>query len=221
MNSRFMQTLSIIRKDIRLELKQLYVFNGILLYLVSTVFVCYLSFQGRIDLASWNALYWVIILFVAINAILKGFLHETDGLMLYYYSIVHPQAVITAKIIYNAVFLGVLALAGLLIYAGFMGNPIQNTGLYLINMLLGVFGFSTIMTMVSAIAARSKNNFTLMGVLSFPLVLPLILVLIKVSLAAIGGATMASQAGNLFVILLLTAIAFVLSVLLFPFIWKE
>ncbi|MBW6497758.1 MAG: heme exporter protein CcmB [Bacteroidales bacterium] len=210
-----------IRKEITLEWREKFAFNGVLLYLVSTVFVCYLSFARLIDVPTWNSLFWIIMLFAAINAVLKSFLQERDGRLLYYYTLLRPQSIINAKIVYNAVLMAALGMAGLLVFVSFMGNPVQNMPLFMLNMLLGVAGFSSVLSMVSAIASKARNNFTLMAVLSFPLVLPLLLVLIRVSAAAIGGAGLMEEIPNLFVIVLLTGITLVLSNILFPYIWKE
>ncbi len=210
-----------IRKEITLEWREKFAFNGVLLYLVSTVFVCYLSFARIIDVPTWNSLFWIIMLFAAINAVLKSFLQERDGRLLYYYTLLRPQSIINAKIVYNAVLMAALGLAGLLVFISFMGNPVQNMPLFVLNMLLGVAGFSSVLSMVSAIASKARNNFTLMAVLSFPLVLPLLLVLIRVSAAAIGGAGLVEELHNLLVVVLLTGITLVLSNILFPYIWKE
>ena len=210
-----------IQKEITLEWRQKFAFNGVLLYLVSTVFVCYLSFARIIDIPTWNALFWIIMLFASINAVLKSFLQERDGRLLYYYTLVKPQSIINAKIVYNALLMAVLALAGFLVFIGFMGNPVKNLPLFLVNMLLGVTGFSAVLSMVSAIASKARNNFTLMAVLSFPLILPLLLVLISVSSEAILGASVAEVFPKLLVIILLSGITLVLSNILFPFIWKE
>lgn len=210
-----------IRKEITLEWREKFAFNGVLLYLVSTVFVCYLSFARIIDVPTWNSLFWIIMLFAAINTVLKSFLQERDGRLLYYYTLLKPQSIINAKIVYNAVLMAALGLAGLLVFISFMGNPVENMPLFVLNMLLGVAGFSSVLSMVSAIASKARNNFTLMAVLSFPLVLPLLLVLIRVSAAAIGGAGLVDELPNLLVIVLLTGITLVLSNILFPYIWKE
>jgi len=210
-----------IRKEITLEWREKSAFNGVLLYLVSTVFVCYLSFARLIDVPTWNSLFWIIMLFASINAVLKSFLQERDGRLLYYYTLLKPQSIINAKIVYNAVLMAALGMAGLLVFVSFMGNPVQNMPLFVLNMLLGVAGFSSVLSMVSAIASKARNNFTLMAVLSFPLVLPLLLVLIKVSAAAIGGAGLVEELPNLLVIVLLAGITLVLSNILFPYIWKE
>ncbi len=221
MGTIFKDSRTLIYKEIVIEWRQLFAFNGIVLYLVSTVFVCYLSFEGMIALSTWNSLFWVILLFASLNAVLKSFIQEREGRMLYYYSITSAEAVIVSKMIYNAMLMVVLSMIGLAIFIAFMGNPITSFGLFLMNMLLGVVGFSSVMSMVSAIASKARNNFTLMGVLSFPLILPLLLVLMKVSSASITGSTIAEQAGNLMVVVLITGITFTLSNLLFPYIWRE
>lgn len=209
-----------LQKEVTIEWRQKFSFNGVLLYLVSTVFVCYLSFARVIDVQTWNSLFWIIMLFAAINAVMKSFLQEREGRLLYYYTLLRPQSIINAKILYNALLMSILSLAGLLVFISFLGNPIQNLPLFLINMLLGVIGFSSVLSMVSAIASKAQNNFTLMAVLSFPLVLPLLLVIIKVSAAAVAGAGFSEQYPNLLVIILLAAITIVLSNILFPYIWK-
>lgn len=160
-------------------------------------------------------------LFAAINATLKSFMQERDGRLLYYYTLLRPQSVINAKIVYNALLLTALALTGLFVFMAFLGNPVQNLTLFVLNLILGVFGFASVLSMVSAIASKARNNFTLMAVLSFPLVLPLLLVLIRVSGGAIDGDNFAAQAPNLLVVVLLISITAVLSNILFPYIWKE
>ena len=107
------------QKDFRLEWRQRAALNGMLLYVGSTVFVCYLSFSlrgGQLPAPAWNALFWIVLLFSAVNAVAKGFLQESRGRMLYYYTVVRPQAVVLAKISYNALLLLGLALAAFALY---------------------------------------------------------------------------------------------------------
>ena len=60
-------------KDLQLELKQKYAINSIVLYVLSTVFIAYLAYEGEIDSKSWNVLFWIILLFAAVNATSKSF----------------------------------------------------------------------------------------------------------------------------------------------------
>lgn len=211
----------LIRKEVTLEWRQHSAISGILLYLVSTVFLTYLAFDGIISVSSWNALFWIILLFAAINAILKAFIQEHENRHLFYYTLVSAREVIVSKILYNALLLMCLAVAGFFVFVAFMGNPIESLPAFFINMMLGMMGFSSVLCLVSAIAARARNNFTLMAVLGFPLVLPLLLLLIRVSRLSINGADLGIVSPDMLVIVLLIAITFVLSNILFPYIWKE
>ncbi len=67
--------IALIKKDILLETRQQYTFYGILLYVASTIFVVYLS-MGQPEDRVWNALFWVVQLFVCVNAVAKSFLQE-------------------------------------------------------------------------------------------------------------------------------------------------
>ena len=90
----------LILKEISLEWKTKYAFNGLLLYVVSTIFVCFLSFKQIIDPPTWNALFWIIMLFASVNAVAKSFMTETRGRLLYYYTLTSAEAVIISKTIY-------------------------------------------------------------------------------------------------------------------------
>ena len=211
----------LIHKEIKLEWRQQSAISGVFLYLVSTVFLTYLAFEGIISAKSWNALFWLIMLFASVNAILKAFVQENENRHIYYYSLFAPRVSINAKIIYNAILMTVLALAGLGVFVAFMGNPVNTMAIFVVNLVLGMLGFSSVLCLVSAISARVRNNFTLMSVLGFPLVLPLLLMLMRVSAESMAGTTFAEVAPDLLVIILLIAITFVLSNILFPYIWKE
>src|SRR5690606_26599194 len=177
------EILVLIQKEIRLEWRQKYALNGILLYVVSAVFITYLSFganQGRLSVPTWNALYWIIILFSSVNAVAKSFVQEHQGRQLYYYMVASPESIILSKIIYNTLLTLVLALLGYLVFSLILGNPVQDQMMFLLNLMLGAVGFSACLTMVSGIASKAGNNATLMAILSFPLVIPILLMAINI-----------------------------------------
>ncbi|RPD47244.1 ABC transporter permease [Hymenobacter sediminis] len=212
------------QKDFRLEWRQRAALNGMLLYVGSTVFVCYLSFSlrgGQLPAPAWNALFWIVLLFSAVNAVAKGFLQESRGRMLYYYTVVRPQAVILAKIGYNALLLLGLALVAFGLYAVVLGNPVQNVPLFVGNVVLGAVGFASTLTLVSGIAAKATNSSTLMAVLGFPLMVPMLLLLIKVSKNALDGLEFDASQSSLLTLVALNMIVGAVSYLLFPFLWRS
>lgn len=209
-------------KDIRLELKQSYTLNSILLYAFSTVFISYLSFNGSIETATWNALFWIILLFTSINAVVKSFVQESPARHLYYFTLTGPQAVILSKIIYNSLLMLIITFFTFLFYMFYLGNQIEHYALYFSALAFGALGFASLLTMVSAISSRSNNNFGLMAILSFPIILPMLITVIKVSKMALVGASYTPEAWKYIGILaLLNVIVIILAYLLFPYLWRE
>ena len=64
-------------KEFLLESRQKQSINGLVLYLISTVFVCKMCFRTIPQPAAWNALFWIIMLFASINATGKSFLQDS------------------------------------------------------------------------------------------------------------------------------------------------
>jgi len=76
--------------------------------------------------------------------------------------------------------------------------------------------------MISAIASKAGNNTTLMAVLSFPLILPLILVLMKLSrICYIDIANWSDAKNELIMISAINVLVLALSYILFPYLWKD
>ncbi|WP_075350095.1 heme exporter protein CcmB [Algoriphagus marinus] len=214
----------LIQKELRLEWRQKYALNGILLYVVSAVFITYLSVgakAGNLSINSWNALYWIIILFSAVNAVAKSFIQEHQGRQLYYYMIASPEAIILSKIIYNTGLTLVLALLGYGVFSVILGNPVQDQGLFLLNLVLGAMGFSATLTMVSGIASKAGNNATLMAILSFPVIIPILLMAIRISKNALDGLDWTVSTDKLIALLAINAIVAVTGYILFPYLWRS
>ena len=99
-----------------LETRQQHTFYGVLLYIASTTFVVYLS-MGQPEDKVWNGLFWVLQLFVCINAVAKSFLQDSKGRMLYFYSIVSPSNFILSKLIFNGILMLLMNLLSLAAFA--------------------------------------------------------------------------------------------------------
>jgi len=203
-----------------LEWRSKYALNSILLYVISTVFVCYQAFRS-IDGTVWNALFWIILLFASINAISKSFVQESKGRQLYYYTLASPAAVILSKIIYNVGLMLLLSLLALVVYSVVFRNPVGDPLLYFLAVILGSISFATVFTMISSISSKANNNGTLMAVLSFPVIIPLLIVLIKLSKNAMDGLDRSVSVDEIIVLVCVNAIVIAISLLLFPFIWRD
>lgn len=212
----------LIRKDFLLELRQRYALNGILLYVFSTIFVVQLCFGRVIDDTTWIALFWIILLFAAFNAVSKSFAQESSSRRLYYYMLASPVSVVVSKIVYNALLMLFLGMMSLGLYTVFMGFPHFNLNLFLPAFVLGSIGIASALTMVSAIASRSGNNPALMAILGFPVVLPLLLILVTASQEALkGDVDSITTLSLLMALFLIDVVVVVLAVILFPYLWRD
>ena len=215
------QVKHLIHKEILLEWRSKYALNGVILYVVSTVFVCYLSFI-TVEKLTWNALFWIIMLFAAINAVAKSFLQESRGRQLYIYTLVSPIALIIAKTIYNSLLMIGLTLVALLFYC-LVFNPPKDIDLlmYFVAAVLGSLSFATIFTMVSAIASKAGNGGMLMAILSFPIIIPVLIVLIKLAKNAIDGLDRTVSLDDIGMLVLINAMVMAVSLILFPYLWRD
>lgn len=204
-----------------LEWRSKYAFNGILLYVVSTVFVCYLAFREISSAPTWNALFWIIMLFASVNAITKSFIQESKARQLYYYTITGPQAIIISKIIYNIFLMLLLSVIALGFYILVFKNPLGDPLFYLLSVLLGSISFASVFTMISGIASKANNSGALMAILSFPVIIPLLIVLIKLSKNAMDGLDRSVSYDEIGVLLAINVIVVTTSLLLFPYLWRD
>lgn len=207
------------KKDVLLEIRQQYTFYGILLYIGATIFVLFMALDEP-ESNTWNGLFWVIQLFISINAVAKSFLQESRGRMLYFYSISGAADFILAKLLFNSLLMLVMSILSLVLFTLFLGNPIQKAGSFIGLVLLGGWSLSLVFTFLAAIAARAQQNAAIMAILGFPLIIPQLLLLMQLSNLAFNN----SSPLPVITILLLIALdlmIIVLAVILFPFLWKD
>jgi heme exporter protein B len=214
--------LSIIKKELLLEFRQKSTIGGVIVYVIGTIFVSALCFKGRLDKSSWNALFWVITLFTSVTISGKSFLKESGGQALFNYLFYSPRQFIIGKTIYNMLFMLVLSLLTFFFYAFFIRNEVENFTLFLIVLVLASSGLAGVLTLMSAIAGKANGNFAIMSILSFPVLMPLMLVVIRLSKQAVDGIEWAGVGFDFIVILAaLNVLSVALSFLLFPYLWRD
>ena len=211
----------LVQKEFLLELRNKYAIGGILLYVFSTIFIIYAASVGNVGLESWNTLFWIIVLFASVNAILKSFIPENSNQQLYYYTLVNPMAIILSKILYNTLLLLVLCFLTWVFFGFIVGDAIKDTAQFALVLLLASMGFSITFTFTSAIAAKANNSATLMAILSFPITIPILLTLIKLSANAMRMIQDTSIQNDIFILIAIDLILLALCFLLFPFLWRD
>jgi heme exporter protein B len=215
------QTKALFLKEVRLELRQKYAISGILLYVISTVFVVYITLGGEVGGAIWAALFWIIVLFASVNAVAKSFVQESEKRQLYYYSLVSPTAVILSKMIYNSLLLLILCFLAWGGLSFVLNNPVKDNWLFSQTLILGSIGFSITFTFISAISAKANQSATLMAILSFPVIIPILITLLRLSKIAINLMADTAYYKDMLILGCIDLILISLVFMLFPYLWRD
>ncbi len=212
---------TLLKKDLVLELRQQHTFYGVLLYIASTIFVLYLSIDEPAANV-WNGLFWVIQLFVCINTVAKSFLQESKGRMLYFYSVASPVEFIISKLLYNIILMIIMSVISLFLFFIFLNNPVTDSLRFTGIVVLGGAGISMVFTLMSAIAAKAQQNAALIAILGFPVILPQLLLLMRLSKTAFAEVFKSGAVLQLTGLIIgLDVLVVVMAIVLFPYLWKE
>jgi heme exporter protein B len=216
--------IKLIQKEFVLELRRKSVISGLALYLFSTVFIYYLTFNLRQNLINplvWSALFWVTILFSSVNTVAKSFIGEKRGQEIYFYSLTSPESIIFSKLTYNFLLSTILSFTGFGLFVLFISNPIADNFIFALTVVLTSWGFSSSLTLLSGIAAKANNSNILMTVLSFPIVISILLLAIKITKNCIDGLDRSVSYDELLTLLAINCLVTAMSYLLFPYIWHS
>lgn len=210
----------LIEKDLLLEWRQKYSIYGLLLYLCSAIFAINVL-QEKPEPEIWNSLFWIILLFVSVNAVAKSFLQEHRNRNIYYFTVHHPKEIIISKLIYNVALMICMSLISFFLFSVLLGNPVMNISKFFIMVILGGTSLSLLFTLLSAIASKAGGNSALIAILGFPLVVPQLILLADLSKPLFLTMMVSGWWKFFFVLIALDILIILLSVILFPYLWKE
>lgn len=213
------QIWTLFKKDLLLEVRQQYAFYGVVLYVGATIFVLFMAIEEP-DSRVWNGLFWVIQLFISINAVAKSFLQESRSRMLYYHSIVSPQIFVLAKLLFNSVLMLAMSAISFILFRLFLGLPDVNFAVFIGIVFLGGWCLSLVFTFLAAIAAKAQQNAAIMAILGFPIIIPQLLMLMQITNALFASNT-SVPLGNILLLVATNGLVILLSMILYPFLWKD
>ncbi len=210
----------LVLKDFSRDWRNKSVLASICVYVLVSVFITYLSFEGVIDDSTWIALYWIIISFSLINISLLSFNDDAERHFYYLRSICSPLQIIVSKLLYSFFIAMVLGVLGSVAFMLFLGNIFEQSFQWYLLIVLGVFGLSNVFTLLSAISAKSKN-LVLLAILGLPVIIPCILILISISKSLLVDIKLEGFYSAWWALGVLDLITVLLSLILFPYIWRE
>ena len=220
----FSQLGVLLKKDFRQEFRQKVLTATVLLFVVSACFTLYqvmMAGRARVNPLVWNALFWLVVLFSSFQVFIRGFTKELDQHYWYYYFQVKAELIILSKLIYHFLILNVSALLGWIFLSLLFGNPVKDGFMFFCVLELGCVGIASALTLVSAIAAKAGRNSSLLPVLGFPILIPTLMLVIRLSITSLDALGWDMAWKNISTLLGLDLIMISLSFILFPYLWRQ
>lgn len=214
---------AIFKKDLLLELRTRYAVNTLLAFTGSALLLILFTLRAEeLDPTPRSGLVWIIILFAAMAGMARSFVLETDQktwplLRLY----ANPTDVYTGKLLYNFLFLLLLNLFTFILYLVLLGIPVANGPYLMAAVLLGALGLAAVTTLTSAMISRADRRGAIFSVLSIPLLVPLLLILTRVTRIALVEGADPEFMNDLMALVGYCGVTITTGVLLFDFIWEE
>ncbi len=209
----------LIGKEFKIEYRQLISLASVLLFLISASFVCYKTFININGLA-WISLFWIIMIFAAINLIVKSYSQGYGSRKLWYYSYYQSSSVFISKLIYNFVVLTFIGLLLWMLMTLFFGSFIKDVSLYSQGFFFGILGLNGLMSFTASLITHSENNAVLMSVLALPLTLPIVLLAVKIHAVSFGLIQDTSVGADVLQLFAIGLLIMGMGILLFPNVWR-
>ena len=220
----FLKALAVFQKDFHSEIRTRYAINSLAMFIIVAISVIMFAVgQEKISEGLTGGLFWVVIFFTAMSGLARAFVSEEErGTSLTLQLTASPSTVFSGKLIFNVVLVFCMNTVIALLYAAlFESFIIQNFLLFFLSFVFGNIGLAISSTIIAAIIAKAGAKGTLYPVLSFPILLPLILSSVQLTLFALDGTTIEQAKLELAIVVSYDVVMLTVSYLLFDFIWKD
>ena len=219
-----LKSFALFKKDISSELRTRYAINALAMFIIVTLSIILFSIGTEtISESLTGGLFWVVIFFTSMSGLSRVFVSEEErGTSLTLQLIAAPSTVFSGKLLFNLILVFAMnTIIAILYSALFEAFVIRNFALFLVSFILGNIGLAFASTIIAAIISKAGAKGTLYPVLSFPILLPLILTSVQLTLFSIGGTSFENAKFELAIIVCYDVIILTVSYMLFDFIWKE
>ncbi|MBD3336214.1 MAG: hypothetical protein GF355_11925 [Candidatus Eisenbacteria bacterium] len=216
---------ALIRKDLVVELRsrEALLSMGFFALLVVVLFGFTMEAR-RVDPVVAPGMLWVAFSFAGVLGLNRTFGVEREngcltGLML---CPVDRSAVFLAKMITNTVFMGLVELVTLPVFAALLRvDLLAHLGPVVWITFLGTLGFAAVGTLLSAVASQARARDVLLPIILYPIWIPLLVAAVRATAAVLEGRPLAEAAGWLRLMGIYDLVFFVLGLLLFEYVLEE
>lgn len=216
--------IAVFQKDARLELRTRFALNALGLFVAAAVLLVRFSLGNTtVSAQTQAALLWIVILFAGVVGLGRAFIVEEErGTVLLLRLTLPATSVFVGKLVFNIAITLVLNLAAMFVFWILLAPEIHNLALLLTTLVLGAIGLAGATTILSAIIARTASSGPLLAVLSFPVLIPLLFSVVKLTeLSFSPDASWSAASTDLLALVGYGGLMVTASIMLFDFVWKD
>ncbi len=217
------QSLAVFIKDFRLEWRSRFGVSTVLAFIASTLLV--VLFSLRADLLSvsvQSGLVWIIILFASLTTLSRVFVSESErGTMDLLRLNAPPLSVFYGKLAYNFLFTLLITCITLFLFTVMVSMTVTRPLLLIAVVVLGSSGLAGATTMLGALVSQAVRKGAVFPVLALPLLIPLMLLLVRVTAAVFTTEDSVAYGNDLAALIGFTGVTISASVVLFDNLWED
>jgi len=211
-------------KDWQSELRTRYAVNSLAMFILVTVSVIVFSIgEEKISPQLTAGLFWIGAFFSAMSGLSRIFVTEEErGTALYLKLVAAPSTIYLGKLFFNMILtFGINIFITFLFFFFFDSFIIQHIILFCTMFFMGSLGIAISSTTIAAIISRASSKGNLFAVLAFPILLPLILILLEITKICIKENGLSDGMVELGMLVSYDVIMATVGLMLFDFIWKD
>lgn len=212
-----------LQKDLLLEYRSKYAVNTVLAFVGSSLLLVVFSLKAQVlPPTPRSGLVWIIILFASLSSLSRSFVLETerntyDLLRLH----ADPIAVYLGKLTFNFLFTLMVNIVTMALYIFLLGLSVHDWLILNLTILLGTLGLASVSTLLAAIVSQASRKGAIFSVLSLPLLVPLDLLLVNTTKAALGAGRTAGMWSDTLALVGFAGVTITVAILLFEYIWED
>ncbi|HKJ30637.1 MAG TPA: heme exporter protein CcmB [Balneolales bacterium] len=215
--------LAVLQKDLILELRSKYAINTVLAFVGSSLLLVIFSLKAQVlPPTPRSGLVWIIILFASLSSLSRSFVLETERNTFDLLRIhADPNSVLLGKFFYNFFFTLMVNVVTMTAYIYLLGISVQDWLILLLTVLLGTVGLAAISTLLAAIVSQASRKGAIFSVLSIPLLVPLDLLLVNTTKAALASGKVPGVWNDITALIGFAGVMLTASIMLFEYIWED
>ncbi|PSQ75485.1 MAG: heme ABC transporter permease CcmB [Bacteroidetes bacterium QH_7_62_13] len=216
-------TWAVFRKDLRIELRNRYGINTLLLFVLGTLLLVLFAVGPQpLSARVQSALLWIAMLFAASLGLGRSFVAEAEGgTVLLLRLNTRPSMVFVGKLLFNMLLVGGLTLFATGAFLFLLDISVRTPGLLAAALGLGTIGLAVATTLLAALVARAARRGPLLPVLLLPLLVPLLVSGTSATRKAFVGRSWLQAQDELLTLLGFAGATLSAAVILFDYLWEE